>query len=276
MIIESGPRHSQREHADRESRRIVLGLAQLYQLRGRVGRREAAGVRVLPRAADRFRSHPAADETLRGDGGIRGARERLPLGNARPRNSRGAATCLASSSTATWPAVGFELYTRMLKETVDELRGSQRTESPPCASRRRTAASIPDRYVPDADERMLIYKRIAHMAEPEQVKPARRRASKTASASCRDRRRTWSTWPGSSSRPAARYPDGAHAGYSGDTRAQSDREGRGVVLKRGRGASRRGNAGICAWPCPHSPRHVPAFRKLSGGESCLSPGRHSR
>jgi transcription-repair coupling factor (superfamily II helicase) len=66
-------------------------------------------------------------------------------------------------------AVGFELYTRMLKETVDELRGSQEAQAPPCRVEAPYSCFIPDRYVPDADERMLIYKRIAHMSDPAQV-----------------------------------------------------------------------------------------------------------
>ena len=83
---------------------------------------------------------------------------------------RGAGNVLGVEQHGHVAAVGFELYTRMLKETVDELRGSAQTEAPPCRVEAPYSCFIPDRYVPDADERMLIYKRIAHMSDPEQVR----------------------------------------------------------------------------------------------------------
>jgi hypothetical protein len=123
----------------------------------------------------------------------------------------------------------------MLKETVDELRGSAREEAPPCRVEAPYSCFIPDRYVPDEDERMLIYKRIAHMAEPAQVQ--------ALEDELKDRF-------GELPRPAQdlidlarvkleaqllgilmvhmRDPNTARAG----ARAQGGREGRGVVLKR--------------------------------------------
>jgi transcription-repair coupling factor (superfamily II helicase) len=57
----------------------------------------------------------------------------------------------------------------MLKETVDQLRGEAHEEAPPCRVETPYSCYLPDRYVPDADERMLLYKRIARMVHPDEA-----------------------------------------------------------------------------------------------------------
>jgi transcription-repair coupling factor (superfamily II helicase) len=145
-----------------------FGLAQLYQLRGRVGRRERQAyayflvprqISLTPAAMKRLQAMEEFEEL--------GSGYRLAM---RDLEIRGAGNVLGVEQHGHVAAVGFELYTRMLKETVDELRGAAQTEAPPCRVEAPYSCFIPDRYVPDADERMLIYKRIAHMADPEQVK----------------------------------------------------------------------------------------------------------
>ena len=145
-----------------------LGLAQLYQLRGRVGRRERQAyayflvprqISLTPAAMKRLQAMEEFEEL--------GSGYRLAM---RDLEIRGAGNVLGVEQHGHVAAVGFELYTRMLKETVDELRGTVQAELPPCRVEAPYSCFIPDRYVPDADERMLIYKRIAHMADPEQVK----------------------------------------------------------------------------------------------------------
>ncbi|HKW15312.1 MAG TPA: transcription-repair coupling factor, partial [Candidatus Krumholzibacteria bacterium] len=144
-----------------------LGLAQLYQLRGRVGRRERQAyayflvprqISLTPAAMKRLQAMEEFEEL--------GSGYRLAM---RDLEIRGAGNVLGVEQHGHVTAIGFELYTRMLKETVDELRGSAREEAPPCRVEAPYSCFIPDRYVPDEDERMLIYKRIAHMAEPAQV-----------------------------------------------------------------------------------------------------------
>jgi transcription-repair coupling factor (superfamily II helicase) len=144
-----------------------FGLAQLYQLRGRVGRRERQAyayflvprqISLTPAAMKRLQAMEEFEEL--------GSGYRLAM---RDLEIRGAGNVLGVEQHGHVAAVGFELYTRMLKETVDELRGSHQTEAPPCRVEAPYSCFIPDRYVPDADERMLIYKRIAHMSDPAQV-----------------------------------------------------------------------------------------------------------
>jgi transcription-repair coupling factor (superfamily II helicase) len=144
-----------------------LGLAQLYQLRGRVGRRERQAyayflvprqISLTPAAMKRLQAMEEFEEL--------GSGYRLAM---RDLEIRGAGNVLGVEQHGHVAAVGFELYTRMLKETVDQLRGSAQEEAPPCRVEAPYSCFIPDRYVPDEDERMLIYKRIAHMADPAQV-----------------------------------------------------------------------------------------------------------
>jgi len=144
-----------------------FGLAQLYQLRGRVGRRERQAyayflvprqISLTPGAMKRLQAMEEFEEL--------GSGYRLAM---RDLEIRGAGNVLGVEQHGHVAAVGFELYTRMLKETVDQLRGSAPEELPPCRVEAPYSCFIPDRYVPDEDERMLIYKRIAHMADPAQV-----------------------------------------------------------------------------------------------------------
>jgi transcription-repair coupling factor (superfamily II helicase) len=142
-----------------------LGLAQLYQLRGRVGRRERQAyayflvprqISLTPAAMKRLQAMEEFEEL--------GSGYRLAM---RDLEIRGAGNVLGVEQHGHVTAVGFEMYTRMLKETVDQLRGQAPDEAPPCRVEAPYNCYIPDRYVPDADERMMIYKRIAHMTEPE-------------------------------------------------------------------------------------------------------------
>jgi transcription-repair coupling factor (superfamily II helicase) len=82
---------------------------------------------------------------------------------------RGAGNVLGVEQHGHVAAVGFELYCRMLKETVEALRGETRDLTPPCRVEAPYSCYIPDRYVPDADERMFLYKRFARMTAPEEV-----------------------------------------------------------------------------------------------------------
>jgi len=144
-----------------------LGLAQLYQLRGRVGRRERQAyayflvprqISLTPAAVKRLQAMEEFEEL--------GSGYRLAM---RDLEIRGAGNVLGVEQHGHVAAVGFELYCKMLKETVEELRGDARTEAPPCRVEAPYNCYIPDRYLPDADERMMIYKRIAHMTEPDQA-----------------------------------------------------------------------------------------------------------
>jgi transcription-repair coupling factor (superfamily II helicase) len=162
MIIESGLDFSNVNtiivnRADR------FGLAQLYQLRGRVGRREqqAFAYFMVPRqlsltegASKRLQAMEEFEEL--------GSGYRLAM---RDLEIRGAGNVLGVEQHGHVAAIGFELYCKMLKEAVDDLRGEERVEIPDCKVESPYQFYLPDTYVEDPDERMMLYKRLAGLSK---------------------------------------------------------------------------------------------------------------
>ena len=141
------------------NRADAFGLAQLYQLRGRVGRstRRAYAYLIVP-PIDTLT--PVAKKRLRA------IQEFSDLGSgfrlaAMDLEIRGAGSLLGERQHGHIAAVGFELYARMLEEAVHELKGE------PVASERRAQLSlgidlqIPVGYVEDPLQRLMVSKRLA-------------------------------------------------------------------------------------------------------------------
>ncbi|MGN6392229.1 MAG: transcription-repair coupling factor [Gemmatimonadales bacterium] len=135
-----------------------FGLAQLYQLRGRVGRshRRAYCYLLVPDTID-----PDAEERLKVlehhtdlGAGYRIALKDLEL--------RGAGNLLGAEQSGHAQAVGFDLYMRWLEETVKSLRGQDTVEQPaPPDVVLDRPAHLPDVYVPDDDVKLDLYRRLA-------------------------------------------------------------------------------------------------------------------
>ena len=147
-----------------------LGLAQLYQLRGRVGRGTnrayayflySKGKLLTPQAHRRLKTIFEATEL--------GAGFRIAM---RDLEIRGAGNLLGAEQSGHIGAVGFDLYCRLLQEAVAELRegGIKRTPAiqPPTIDLP-MAAHIPEEYVDDLDMRLTLYQRLAKLSTAEQV-----------------------------------------------------------------------------------------------------------
>jgi transcription-repair coupling factor (superfamily II helicase) len=145
----------------------ALGLAQLYQLRGRVGR-------------DRHRAY--AYLLVPADGGMTEvARKRLQviaelteLGSgfkiaARDLEIRGAGNLLGAEQSGHIAAVGYDLYTQLIQETVRELKGEVTEPEVDPTIRLRADGFIPETYVPDPTLRLNLYKRLAAIREADQL-----------------------------------------------------------------------------------------------------------
>ncbi len=136
-----------------------FGLAQLYQLRGRVGRREqqAYAYLFLPRylsLTENARKRLQAMEEFEELGsGYRLAMRDLEI--------RGAGNVLGVQQHGHVAAVGFDLYCKMLKQAVDEIQGKGGKEPPACRMEVRARAFMPDSYIEEQNERMEMYKRLA-------------------------------------------------------------------------------------------------------------------
>jgi transcription-repair coupling factor (superfamily II helicase) len=136
-----------------------FGLAQLYQLRGRVGRSNQLAYCYLLVPADRVLSEPARKR-------LAAIREFTDLGAgfriaARDLEIRGAGNLLGGEQSGHIAAVGIETYLKLLEETVRELRGESVAEGPSVAIDLPVPMSIPQDYVADANLRMELYQKIA-------------------------------------------------------------------------------------------------------------------
>lgn len=144
-----------------------FGLAQLYQLRGRVGRSDRRayayllipGEKIITRdAQSRLRALQELDEL---GGGFKLALHDLEI--------RGAGNLLGRQQSGHITAVGFELYTQMMEEAVRELRGeSLRPEVEP-EIRLGIPAYFPEDFIPDTNQRLLFYKRLAGLGNHQEL-----------------------------------------------------------------------------------------------------------
>jgi transcription-repair coupling factor (superfamily II helicase) len=147
-----------------------FGLAQLYQLRGRVGRSTQQAYayfmynknqQLTEVAEKRLRAIFEATEL---GAGFRIAMKDLEI--------RGAGNLLGAEQSGNMNAVGFDLYTRLLAEEIARLQGTKATvpERPPMVSIELPVnAYIPDEYINDRTLKMSFYQRLANLERPEQV-----------------------------------------------------------------------------------------------------------
>jgi transcription-repair coupling factor (superfamily II helicase) len=142
----------------------TLGLAQLYQIRGRVGRSDETAYAYLfyPDARElssdaRSRLATLADHTELGAGFAIAMRD-LEI--------RGAGELLGAEQSGHVAAVGFELYVEMLNEAVAELQGRRRVAVRPVRIDARIDAYVPQQYVSSEALRIDIHRRLA-LAETE-------------------------------------------------------------------------------------------------------------
>jgi transcription-repair coupling factor (superfamily II helicase) len=142
----------------------MLGLAQLYQIRGRVGRSDATSFAYLfyPDAREltpeaRARLATLADHTELGAGFAIAMRD-LEI--------RGAGELLGAEQSGHVAAVGFELYVELLNEAVAELQGQKRIAARPVRVDARVDAYVPATYVDSEALRIDVHRRLA-LAETE-------------------------------------------------------------------------------------------------------------
>ena len=144
-----------------------FGLAQLHQLRGRVGRSDRlayayllvpAGGRVTRDARKRLGAIESFHEL--------GSGLKLAL---RDLEIRGAGNILGPEQHGHIGIVGFDLYCKLLDEAVRELKGEAPEEQSEPTIRLGVDAYLPDDYIGDAEHKVAIYRRIASCAKEDQV-----------------------------------------------------------------------------------------------------------
>ncbi len=147
----------------------MFGLAQLYQLRGRVGRSKVRAFalftlpvnKVLTTTAERRLKVLQSLDTL--GAGFQLASHDLDI--------RGAGNLLGEEQSGHIKEVGFELYQQMLEEAVAEVKGVDEIQdtgwSPQISVG--TPVMIPDDYVPDLHLRMALYRRLGEITEIKEI-----------------------------------------------------------------------------------------------------------
>jgi transcription-repair coupling factor (superfamily II helicase) len=147
----------------------MFGLAQLYQLRGRVGRSKVRAYALFTLPA-RKKLTDTADRRLK----VLQSLDTLGAGfqlASHDLDIRGAGNLLGEEQSGHIKEVGFELYQQMLEEAVAEVKDSGEVQdggwSPQIAVG--TAVMIPEGYVPDLQLRLALYRRLGDLETPEEI-----------------------------------------------------------------------------------------------------------
>ena len=144
-----------------------MGLAQLHQLRGRVGR--------SPRRAYAYfcfrRNVQLSDVASKR---LEAIREFTEFGSGfkiamRDLEIRGAGSILGGEQHGNMEAVGYDMYLKLLSQAVNEENGQPETEDMPCTVDLNISAHIPESYIESLPARLGIYKRIAAIRTDEDV-----------------------------------------------------------------------------------------------------------
>ena len=143
-----------------------FGLSQLYQLRGRVGRSSRTAYAFLMYRRNSILKEEAEKR-------LRAIREFTDLGSGfkiamRDLEIRGAGNLLGAEQSGHMEAVGYDLYCKMLNETVRQLKGENREEETFATSIDISAdAYIPSAYIPGESQKLELYKKISYIETQE-------------------------------------------------------------------------------------------------------------
>ena len=144
-----------------------LGLSQMYQLRGRVGRSNRMAYAFLMYRRDKLLREVAEKR-------LAAIREFTDLGSGfkiamRDLEIRGAGNLLGEEQHGHMEAVGYDLYCKMLNEAVKQLKGEMTEEAYVTTIDLNVDAFIPAAYIPNEYQKLDIYKRIASIETEEEM-----------------------------------------------------------------------------------------------------------
>ncbi|MCU0515868.1 MAG: transcription-repair coupling factor [Oscillatoria sp. Prado101] len=144
-----------------------FGLAQLYQLRGRVGR---AGIQAHAWIFYRRQNQLTDAAKAR----LRAIQEFTQLGSGyqlavRDMEIRGVGNLLGAEQSGQMDAIGFDLYMEMLEEAIREIRGQEIPQVEETQIDLNVTAFIPADYIPDLDQKMSAYRTVASACSREEL-----------------------------------------------------------------------------------------------------------
>lgn len=148
-----------------------MGLSQLYQLRGRVGRSNRIAYAYFTYRKDKILTEVAEKR-------LQAIKEFTELGSGfkiamRDLSIRGAGNILGAQQHGFIDSVGFDLYSQMLKEAIEERKGKMEVEKQPSLSVEidlEVDAYIPDLYISDGHQKIEMYKRFRGVTSVEDLR----------------------------------------------------------------------------------------------------------
>jgi transcription-repair coupling factor (superfamily II helicase) len=145
-----------------------FGLADLYQIKGRVGRSREKAYAYLLTPAEEGLTEVARKR-------LRAIQELSELGAgfriaAQDLETRGAGNLLGKQQSGHISAIGIDLYTQMMEEAIAELRGEEISPEPETVINMRASAFIPEDYIGDMSLRLAAYKEISSASDAAQLR----------------------------------------------------------------------------------------------------------
>ncbi|MBM3792241.1 MAG: DEAD/DEAH box helicase, partial [Acidobacteria bacterium] len=149
----------------------MYGMSQLYQLRGRVGRSDRRAYAYLMIPSEEVLSDVARKR-------LAAIREFSDLGTgfrvaALDLEIRGAGNLLGGEQHGHINAIGFDLYCRLLEQTVQELQGLKPELEVSTAINLSLDIRIPEDYIPEQGQRLRMYKRVSSAQDEEELEAVR-------------------------------------------------------------------------------------------------------
>ncbi len=136
-----------------------MGLAQLHQIRGRIGRSARRAYAYMTYRPGKVLTEIASKR-------LTAIREYVEFGSGfkiamRDLEIRGAGNLLGSEQSGYMMSVGYDMYLQLLEDAVLEEKGGKKKQAVECAADLAVSANIPGSYVPSNQQRMDLYRRIA-------------------------------------------------------------------------------------------------------------------
>jgi len=144
-----------------------FGLAQMYQLRGRVGRSDEQAYAYLLIPHESLLSKDARKR-------LKVLMEHSDLGSGfqiamSDLKIRGGGTILGASQSGHIAAVGYDMFLKLMESAISELKGEARVEPLEPEINVNMSALLAEHYIPDIDQRMSAYRRLAKMTDLKQI-----------------------------------------------------------------------------------------------------------
>jgi len=144
-----------------------FGLAQIYQLRGRVGRldEQAYAYLFIPKESTLGKDAQKRLKVLMEHSDL-GSGFQIAMSDLK---IRGGGTILGASQSGHIAAVGYDMFLKLMENSMAELKGEKVQESLEPEININMPASIPESYIADIDQRLCAYRRLAKMTELNEI-----------------------------------------------------------------------------------------------------------